>query len=873
MSTRAPAHWIERCTVLVVALGLSCRDAPESRDAPGQPEPFTTVDDLVTYGGCAQVWLESRPRCLFAPGKPIRLWLDRPEGTDVTVTVDGVAQPATTHLVRGMGGFRLEVMPEDGAEELVVQLPRERLTWSLPLRTWSEEAVPPPGIETSDIVYGAIGRAHPFIKKGRGSEALTQLVPIKPRVERYPKGKAALATYSGIAYWNQGRFHDAAASLGEGVSFAVRLHDSELIADAIHMYVGVAAELGYWDAAVEWGDRVLDLAKGDAELIPCVPLARIMSTVGYAHLLRARYRGEPASRARSLLEQALARVGPTGSCPEPGSVPGIVLSLADEALDRNEPDEALGILSAIDVDRASTADERLRLYDARARAMDGAGRPLAEREKVLAQLQREVTEAGLPEGRWRLELRRGDLLRGQGQLEQAVEAYQRAEQEALAIAELAAVGIGRESTTALHAQSTERLVGLLVALGRPDDALCVAREAQARRIQGVRSTLATGVHRETIDPAVDQYQSARRAIDEALARKKLLPRMRRDAIHLEVEAKERALAKLANGILLEQSTWRPSCEDLSPRRPGELLLGLYPGQHGWLVFVQDDIGTETHEFKGGPTRALHDPTLGAELLEPLTERLAAAERIRVLASGRAQEIDVHLLLWRGAPLLEHAPVTYGAELPRSSRPLRPDAKPSALLLADPTETLPQAPKEVLAAAGWMKAQGWTLDVLAPDTADRARVREGLARSSFFYFAGHGVHELGLSPERSLPPYAGGSQGWPAHLRLKSGSKLEIHDVLMLRPAPTHVALLGCETGVPGSAGGGMSLALAFLVAGAEQVVATPVATTEEISYDTGLGLLLGMSDTGVDLPTGLREAQLKMLRDGAPVGRYRVWVR
>ena len=874
MSMRASPPWIGLRPVFIVALALSsCRDAPDPRDRPSQPEPFTTIDDLVTYAGCAQVWLEDRPRCVFEPGKPIRLWLDRPEGTEVTVTVDGHALPATTHIVPGMDGFRLEVIPDEGAEELVVELPRQRLTWSLPLRTRSEKTVPPPGVETSDIVYAAIGSAYPFIEVGQGRQALTRLTAIEDRVERYPKGKAAIATHRGIAYWNQGRFHDAAASLGEGVSFAVRLHDSELIADAIHMYAGVAAELGYWDAAVEWSDRVLDLANGTPELIPCGQLARIMSTVGYAHLLRARYRGEPASRARSLLEKALKYVGPAGSCPEPGSVPGIVLSLADEALDRNEPNEALGILQTIDIDAAPTADQRLRLYDARARALDGAEHPLAERDRVLAQLEHEVTEAGLPEGRWRLELRRGDLLRGQGRLDVAIAAYRRAEEEALAIAELAAVGIGRESTTALHARSTERLVGLLVEQGRPEEALCSAREAQARRTQGVRGGLSTDEQRQVIEPAIDQYQSARSALDQALVREKVLPRKDRDALHLEVEAKDRALAKLVNEILLEQSTWRPSCADLSPRRPGELLLGLYPGQHGWLVFVQDDMGTEARILEGGPTHALHDPSLGAELLEPLSERLAAAKRVRVLSSGRAQQIDVHLLLWRGAPLLEHAPVTYGAELPRSTSAGPPDTKPNALLLADPTETLRQAPKEVMAAAGWMTTQGWTLDVLTPDEADRARVHEALARSSLFYFAGHGVHARGTTPERNLPPYAGGSQGWPAHLRLKSGSKLEIHDILMLRSAPTHVALLGCETGVPSSAGGGMSLALAFLVAGAQQVVATPVETTEEISYATGVGLLSGMSDIGVDLAAGLREAQLEMLRSGAPVGRYRVWVR
>ena len=71
----------------------------------------------------------------------------------------------------------------------------------------------------------------------------------------------------------------------------------------------------------------------------------------------------------------------------------------------------------------------------------------------------------------------------------------------------------------------------------------------------------------------------------------------------------------------------------------------------------------------------------------------------------------------------------------------------------------------------------------------------------------------------------------------------------------------------------MSLALAFLVAGAEEVVATPVETEDAIAFATGLGLSNGMSAEGLDLARGLQRAQAAMLREGRPAGRYRVWVR
>lgn len=867
-----PRTWIGRvCTVIPLGLALACgaEAEPVEREVPRQSD--RDVDALVAYAGCKRVWLEARPRCLFEPETPLRLWIDEPRGSEVVVRVDDEPWPIEEHVVEGMEGFGLALRLPSGAERMTVELPRAGATWSLPLRAWSKESLPPQGVATSRDVDIGFHRAFRAAAEGRHLEAQRMLDELEALAVRYPKGRADLAYFRGLVYWWQNRYHDAATTLADGVAFAIRLNDRELITDAIHLYAGVLAELGYWDAAIAWSDEVLELVRVEPELMTCGNLAKNLSTLGYAHLRLARHRGESPTRARELLEQALAKVEPDAECPEPSSVPPIKLSLADAALDRGEPTDALAVLGTVDIDAAPTVDVRLRLRDAELRALDGAGRPIEELERSLARLEQEVADAELPEGRWRLALRRGDLLVRRERLADAVVEYRKAEAEAQRIAELAAVGVARESAVALHGESTARLVGTLAALGRADEALCAAREAQARRIQGVGRASLTADQRALVEQAIEQYQQATRELDQARAEERRLTRDERDALRLEVERNEDVLATLANTILREQSAWRPTCEDLVPRRADELLLGLFPAGRDWFVFVQDDTGTTVRTLEGGPTHGLGDPALAAELLDSQGDRLAAAGSVRVLASGRAQELDVHLLPWRGAPLIEHAPVTYGAELP--SRSTRPPAAPMALLVADPTETLRKANDEVRAAAEWMTARGWTLDVPTPEQADRTRVLDGLSKASFFYFAGHGVHEPGTAPTRSLPPYAGGSEGWPAHLRLGSSTKLEIHDILMLPSAPEHVALLGCETGVPGSVGGGMSLALAFLVAGADQVVATPVVTSDASALATSLGLLDGMSGRDIDLAEGLRHAQIELLRRGEDVGRYRVWVR
>lgn len=871
MLPRASASLLEAVGIVALALLLVCH-----HDAPAPNVAVELDEDLVDYAGCTEVWLEDRPRCLFEPGVPLRLWITRPNASRVSVRVDGEVVTTTVDDADVVAGTRLEVMLPAGAEVLVVEVAEPPATWSLPLREWAEDIEAPAGVSTSRDVDAALGLSFELGLEGRPAAALAELDKVKSLAESYPEGRAWWSTHRGIAQWRQGRFHDAATSLAKGVLFAMRTHHPDLLVDATPLYAASLTELGYWEAAAEWSTQMMELMDSEPELFRCPEGPRVMSTLGYAHLLLARQHGRPSVLARSLLERALASMSSDGECSDPSSVPAVTLSLAEEALDRGDPAAAFARLRTIDIAAAPTADQRLRLRDAELRALQAMGRDVAELEPKLAQLEREVAMAGLPEGRWRLALQRGELLARQGRLDEAIESYREAEDEALAIARLAAVGVGRESAVTLHAESTERLVGLLARQGSLDEAFCVARVAQARRIHGVAGVagaLPQSEPRQVIVAAIQEYQALQQAIDEAVAELPNLPIERRAARRLGLVQKEQALAKLVNEILLAQSSWRPSCDDLVPRRDGELLLGLYPARDGWFVFVQDESGTELRWLAGGPTHELDDADLGEELLEPLSEHLAKVQRVRVLASGRAQDVDVHLLSWRGVPLFEHVAVAYGAELPRAASVHVAEAKPSALLVADPTEGLPQAHEEVRDAAAWMRDRGWSLEVLGVDEADREHVHAALEGVSFFYFAGHGVHEPGITPERSLPPYAGGSEGWPAHLVLKDNTMLGIHDVLMLSSAPRHVALLGCETGLPGSGGGGMSLALAFLVAGAEEVVATRIETSDVSARATGFGLLRGMEEGGMDLAEGLRAAQREMVRRGGDVGRYRVWVR
>lgn len=859
----AVPHPALRATLLTAALLLpACSEDPET---------LAPLD--LPYAGCTAIWLEATPRCVADPDAPLRVWLDQPADATVAVFVDGRPWPATRYSVEGFDGFGVSIRIPRGAEWLAVTLDEPRSRWTLPLRTTSETNEPPPGIRTSAHVDALLGEAHMAAESNRSEEALRLLDDAEPYAMRYPKGEAELATYRGVVRWHQNRNHDAATLLRQGVAFGLKLHDAALVLDSLHTYAGILAELGYHEAAVAWIETGLRAAAKDASSYPGPEQSKLESTAGHVYLLHGRRSGTVSPRAERLLGQALDRARPGGEHPDPLTVPGIRLTLAEVALERGDPEAALSTLAAVRFDDVPTVDEHVRLREAGLRALDDAGRPWPALSTALTHLEHAAARAGTPDARWRLAVRRGDVLARRGRLDEAVAAYQTAEGEALRLAELAALGVGRDATVTAYGESTERLIAGLLALGRPEEALCRAREAEARRIQAVgRPT--SPAERERLDHAIDEHTAARRALDDANTASRDLPRHDREQLQRDVARSEALRTKIVDEILRTRSTWRPRCEDLSPRAPGELVLGLYPStrgaRRGWWVFVRDDSGTTALGLAGGPVRALDDPALAVELLEPFRERIAAATRVRVLASGAAQHVDVHRLAWDAGALVQHVPVAYGAELPRLPD-AAPISSPVALVVANPTEEIDVLPHEIHAAARSLTTRGWELEAPEPVAADRERVMDELARAQLFVFFGHGDHEPPRA--RALPPHAGGTAGWPARLRLAPPTMLEIHDVLTLASAPRSVTLLGCETGVPGGGGGGMSLALAFLVAGAAEVVATPEETVSQVSLPTALGLLERVSGDTPDLVRELATTQAALLARGEAIGRYRAWVR
>lgn len=847
---------------LGVWVGVLLSRAPDQSPALYRGEEGSRTPSARTPGmamgvehDCQELWLEDQVRCIFHPDRRLQLWIKHERPSDVEILVSGRMveglEPKRSDVDEGRG-FRVDLLlPADARLVEVRARGSSARPWSLPLVLEGSEPRPE-GVPTSSEVVEAFSEVFDECAAGDYRAAERTLEEIEPFALRFPRGRADLATVRGIVQWYQRKLPDAASSLREGVVFATRFDDEVLFEEAVPMYAAILAELGYLESAEFWAKRALKALSS-----PCPDTARLRSTLGWVGVMQAMQRGQALGETRDWLEQGLSLLAT--ECPSDDILPGLALSMALLDLHEGKPLDALSRLEKVEYARVSNRDEELRLRDARVQALL-ALRRLNEAASALAELQEVVEQGGGPEGRWRIALRQGELHHAKGQSAEAVAAYYEAEREVRSLMALAALGVGRQTTAFLHLQSNQHLVSLLVEQGRVDQALCAARESQARRLPASDIS-----RRPKLKAIIDRY----RAVSEEVER--LYDAFRRGTVseqeelglpidELELE-REELVAQMSSVAAVT-----PTCDELTPRSADELVLGLHPAGREWLVFVQDSRGIDVLRV---------EPSVAslAQVVDRFGDRVEGARRVKVLASGEAQDVDVHLLSWRGAALAQRVPVVYGAELPRSTRPAAaPGARPRVLLVADPTETLLMAVPEVTLVRYVLTALGWAIDAPDPSTVDDTTMREMLPLGSFFYYAGHGEHEGGSGHVGMLPPYAGGTKAWRSRLRLLPPAVFETHEIQMLDAVPRHVALIGCETGVPDYAGG-TSLALAFLLAGAEEVVATPDETDDLVGANTGFRLLLGASTSGIDLGVGLHRAQKDLLERGMEVGRYRVWVR
>lgn len=626
----------------------------------------------------------------------------------------------------------------------------------------------------------------------------TALDRIARAAAAYAEGAVDLTYFRGLLAQRTGDLRGAMRLFRDAIARAERLG----LRDAA---LGARQELA---VALAWIGRGAEAMTLERALIaeaahepPCARAAMRMNLAWIA-LLASGGLGAPAEQGaadpRSLLAEARAAV--MGSCEDPFRRRHALLNeglyaleVSDVALARRRADDLTrlegGHTALVSVWEAELA-ARLALAERR----PAQARRLFERQQALARA------VGFAEGAMRAETGIGRVLVATGRRREAIARFQSAEALQRALVAAVPLGEGRDLFAGGRADSARGLVTALVDLELVADAARAARTARSRVLRAAATTERVAAlppaARQQYAASIGAFRSARARLEAAAADDWRLDAAALQAARLSrAREAERAQAALDDALVAIGAGRDP---DLALRRPDrdELMLLYFPGDRGWLGFALTAQGARVVPLGADPK------ALGAGLLAPFDAELARARRVHVLAYGTLEAIDFHALDWRGQPLVERLPVSYGLDARPETEP-RP-VRRMALLVGDPAGDLPESAREARLVAERLRER-YQPKLLVGPSASRSAVFDLLGQAALFHYAGHGRF--------------GGPDGRDSGLALAGDTALTSGDILALARAPHAVVLSACEAGGAGPAPGAIGVAHAFLLAGAEVVVA------------------------------------------------------
>jgi cellulose synthase operon protein C len=253
---------------------------------------------------------------------------------------------------------------------------------------------------------------------------------------------------------------------------------------------------------------------------------------------------------------------------------------------------------------------------------------------------------------------------------------------------------------------------------------------------------------------------------------------------------------------------------------------VHPLPHSLLLVASRDSGVEFREIPGALDRE-RDDELSARIARAAAPLLAGAPRVHL----HVHRTLAALPLDRSLAALLGVPIAFAVDAPPRDRGARCGGDRRALLVANPQQNLWAASATARALQRDLARMGFQVDTLEGPQATRAAVEGHLTDpcTALLQYDGHGVAAAALAEHRG-PGLAGDRAG--DALVLAGGDLLTASDVLGLPRVPPAVVLNGCTTAAPE----GLGLAQAFVLAGAEQVVASlgPIAADDAARLATQL---------------------------------------
>lgn len=580
------------------------------------------------------------------------------------------------------------------------------------------------------------------------------------------EGAALLAFHRGLVHTMVGDRRAALRALEPAAKLAERL-DLGVRDDVRQLEALQLVEIGRATEAVA---LMAELARRQDTLTPRAR-ADLLNNLAAARLVatstEAPGAAEARERARAELTRALADYAASEAVTDANNAR---VTLAMLELDDAQLPAARAALAAVRGPELPLTAAWRRLLEARLALAEG---DLEASCRAAQRLAADAVRALWPTIEARAELALGTCHEAAGRRDAALAAYQRA--AAALRSDEASVPMDRGALERVDVREAlvGRTVRLALAMGRRAEAFDTARRAlragHARVAQARRHSPA---ERQRWLTALADYRAARVALDEAAldawqATSTDAPRQEATLRRLRAEVR----AKL--DVLLGAPA--PDDEAPPPIAAGELrLLSLRIGARALIMGAS---GREVY--------AEWAPALPA-----LRRAVEEARTLRVLGEATA-ELRVLLGTHSWAHTADLAP------LARDSSPQR------ALVLADPRLDLPQARREGEEVAQRLRERGWSVELRTGADVRRLEVERRLGEVVLLHYAGHGRDQ---------------AEGrWDGALLLADG-ELEVADIVAADVVPRWVVLSGCQTAMIGQ--GDLSLAQAFVLAGAEAVVAT-----------------------------------------------------
>ncbi len=619
--------------------------------------------------------------------------------------------------------------------------------------------------------------------------------------------------YLGVLSTHQGRYSEAARRLGRARRDGQRL--------------GLVFEDIAWKRQIEllartarWSEAKRELQAFEQRPMSRCARALLDSEIGFYRLV-ARQSGDGDLGDPSVpLERALALHD--GECENLTASNHDRIKLGFVAALRHDQQALARRIGELELDTLRGANRgqywELRATDALAR-----GSPVDARH-ALARMEAELLDGMESSARWRMHMLYAELAEHEGDTEASIRAYRDAESVIDGLLGDVRSGALREHWLHRYRSSAIMLVERQLDQHRLELAACSARRARAR---------ALALH---------------------------------DAAALDVPSR---------GLLESDATETSSvCQRKWGHTSDELVLLLFPrhDDRWWAFEIRNDSIQRVHELGRLPDRQCSPAD--DHFWDRWSSSLRQITRVRILASEASLAVPFHCLGWNGDPLATQRAVVYGLDLGPAQQ--APDhARPStiatvAFVDADPLRTLERYAPLVAEVDAALSSAGWSSQWVEADAFD---IRT-LFSSQLLHLYGHGARRGLDAGEKLLALEDVGTTA----LLLPKGRDLRVAEVLRQPRVPRWVVLMGCRLSHLDLYGwnGGLSLAHAFLLAGAEQVIASSSLVDAQAAAELGLELYEGMSPDDFELADAMMKVwKDERLRDEAdhPWRALRVWSR